>query len=938
VDERGKSTSTIFGVGPVVSGPRIDTLESSPVAAAMPELAPGTQIAQYELIRELGRGGMGVVYAARDLKLGRRVAMKFLRRIDRDVLDRFLIEARATAQCNHENIVILYEVDEYQGMPYMVLEYVDGKSLRDLMGTFGDGDPMPPSRVVELALPIARALARAAELGIVHRDLKPENVLVASGQVKVLDFGIAKALGTQRVRRSKRGSANPGLPDLTVTREGEMVGTLPYMSPEHMGVDEIDERSDVFSLGVIMFEMLTGRHPVDPLTADAIYANLVGAAPVRSVRALLPDLEDAVVRIVDECLKKPKAERIASAAELASRLEDALPHRRGRKLVDGESPFPGLTAFQEADADRFFGRTREVARMVARVRELPLTGVVGPSGVGKSSFVRAGVGAALKASGESWDVVTLRPGRKPLAALATVVERYTTRRSQSEPADHERLIERLIDRLRAEPGYLGSLLRTRAAATRMNVVLFVDQFEELYTLVADAGERRAFTTALAAIADDGAAPLRVIVSMRSDFLDRVGEDPRFLEELSRGLVFLAPPDRTGLHEALEQPLQLVGYRFENPAMLDDMLDALEGTSGALPLLQFAAAKLWDVRNRDRRMLTAESYVAIGGVTGALATHADEIVRNASGQQLIQRIFRALVTPERTRAIVELAELHQLATDRDEVTRTIDLLVRARLLVAQMREGGGGSVEIVHESLIERWPMLRRWLDEGEGDAAFAAGITAAARQWDAKGRPQGLLWRGEAMEEARRWYAAPPRELAAREQAFLDAVFSLARRGRVVRRVALASAFAVLAAFGAVASIGYVQVRDAKAHEAARAVEAAAAAKRATEAYDNLVAEQKKREQAEADAKKSASAQLAAETAEREKAADLAMSREELIEKNKQLAQLLADTQAAEARAVAATKAEKDAQAALKAKLDEELAKNKKLQEELKKVATSLKD
>jgi hypothetical protein len=338
------------------------------------------------------------------------------------------------------------------------------------------------------------------------------------------------------------------------------------------------------------------------------------------------------------------------------------------------------------------------------------------------------------------------------------------------------------------------------------------------------------------------------------------------------------------------------------------------------------------------MLTAESYVAIGGVTGALATHADEIVRNASGQQLIQRIFRALVTPERTRAIVELAELHQLATDRDEVTRTIDLLVRARLLVAQMREGGGGSVEIVHESLIERWPMLRRWLDEGEGDAAFAAGITAAARQWDAKGRPQGLLWRGDAMEEARRWYAARPRELAVRERAFLDAVFSLARRGRVIRRVALASTFAVLAAFGVVASIGYVQVRDAKAHEAARAVEAAAAAKRATEAYDNLVAEQKKREQAEEDAKKSASAQLAAETAEREKAADLAMSREELIEKNKQLAQLLADTQAAEQRAVAATRAEKDAQAALKAKLDEELAKNKKLQEELKKVATSLKD
>ncbi|HEY5928510.1 MAG TPA: serine/threonine-protein kinase, partial [Kofleriaceae bacterium] len=668
---------------PILSNDGLVSLDTEPAVAGA-DLAPGTRVAQYELIRELGRGGMGVVYAARDLKLGRRVAMKFLRHADREVLDRFLIEARATAQCSHDNIVIIYAVDEHAGMPYMVLEYLEGRSFRDFMGPFGEGEPMAVSRVVELALPVARALARAAELGIVHRDLKPENVIVThNGQVKVLDFGIAKALGTPNVRPRLASQSESG--DLTLTREGAMVGTLPYMSPEQMGMDHIDHRSDLFSLGMIMFEMLAGRHPVEPLTAEALTANLVSAAPLPSLRTTLPDAPADLVKLVDDCLKKRKHERLADANELVRRLEQLMPGRQTRTLVVGESPFPGLTPFQEADADRFFGRSRDVIRMVTRVRELPLTGIVGPSGVGKSSFIRAGVGPALKASGEHWEVVTLRPGRAPLAALATVLERFTTKsmgRMGSEPTDHQRL----VDRLRTEPGYLGSLLRTRASSSGSHVLVFVDQFEELYTLVPDAAERRVFTDALAAVADDTAAPLRVVVSMRSDFLDRVGEDARFLEELSRGLVFLSAPDREGLREALEQPLAMVNYQFETPEMVEDMLYALEGTPGALPLLQFAAARLWDERDRDKKLLTAESYLAIGGITGALATHADEVVRNmnANAQRLTQKIFRQLVTPDRTRAIVELDDIYALADDRTEISRVLDLLVAARLLVVQKR--------------------------------------------------------------------------------------------------------------------------------------------------------------------------------------------------------------------------------------------------------------
>ncbi|MBA3499657.1 MAG: serine/threonine protein kinase, partial [Deltaproteobacteria bacterium] len=195
---------------------------------------------------------MGIVYAARDLKLGRRVAMKFLRAGTREVVDRFLIEARATAQCNHDNIVIIYEVDEYEGVPFMVLEYLEGQQLRDLMGGFSSGNKLPPSRVVELALPIARALERAHALGVAHRDLKPENVIVTSGgQVKVLDFGIAKAMRGENERPSRQDLSLAAQGAMTLTREGAFVGTLPYMSPEQAGVDDVDHRTDLWALGVI---------------------------------------------------------------------------------------------------------------------------------------------------------------------------------------------------------------------------------------------------------------------------------------------------------------------------------------------------------------------------------------------------------------------------------------------------------------------------------------------------------------------------------------------------------------------------------------------------------------------------------------------------------------------------------------------------------------
>ncbi|HEY1550526.1 MAG TPA: serine/threonine-protein kinase [Kofleriaceae bacterium] len=766
------------------------------------QLTPGLRIKHYELIRELGRGGMGQVYLARDTRLGRRVAMKFLGTTSTKLSERFLVEARATARCSHENIVVIHEVELFRGLPYMVLEYVEGTQLSKVMA----GRRVPLGRMIELVVPVAKALAHAHAANIVHRDLKPENIVVTlQGTVKVLDFGIATLFASKQ--------KEPAASDSGSGRMASIAGTLPFMSPEQLGMDEVDHRSDIWALGIIMWELLAGKHPLDPVTQGRLF----GAAaeldvPMPSIADEVPGLPDRLVAAIGKCLAKRKADRYSTATELLAELEPLLPNRAGRKLVADESPYPGLNAFQETDADRFFGRSLDVASMTLRLREQPLVGVVGPSGVGKSSFVRAGVVPALKASGEPWEVMIVRPGRNPLGALASALDQVRDPR-ESDP--QLPIGGDLAAQLRDEPGAFGARLRARAARRRCQILLFVDQHEELYTLVHDTAERLAFTACLVGAADDAAGPLRVVVSMRSDFLDRAAEDRAFVEELARGLVFLQPPTRAGLEEALVQPLEMLGYAFE-PGVAAAMLDTLGATPGPLPLLQFTAAKLWEGRDRARRVLTHASYVAMGGVAGALATHADEVLGRfvAPDQKLVKQIFMRLVTPERTRQIVDASELHELSP---EVDRIIGLLVSARLVVVHTRGGADGdgspAIELVHESLIKSWPTLLRWLDESHEDVAFIAQLRAAAKQWEQKGRPEGLLWRNEAMEEARLWQSRSQslgRELPAREQDFLDAVLELADRAARRRRRIVVGSFAFLCALVAAAGVALFMINDAK--------------------------------------------------------------------------------------------------------------------------------
>ena len=895
---------------PVVHTPGADPVQRR----TLPK--PGDRVGQYELIRELGRGGMGAVYLARDTKLGRRVAIKFLQSSNPEITARFILEARATARCNHENIIVIHEVGEHHGNPFMVLEYLQGAELTKQIK---EGRKMPATRAVELMVPVVRALVRAHEHNIVHRDLKPDNIFITdTGSVKVLDFGIAKLVHNQlddgdfgpsltpaeiaaKVAKAQRAHALAGPDDRTraegvttredsnasvETKQGALVGTLPFMSPEQWGAGKVDHRTDIWAVGIILFKMVAGKHPLAPRRGYELMIAAKLDEPMPSVRQAAPDIPDELADVIDRCLIKPKEQRIGSAQELLDKLEPLLPGRYTHKLRIDQSPYAGLSAFQESDASRFFGRTREIAAAASRLRDTPLLGVVGPSGVGKSSFVRAGILPALKQSGEAWTAKVVRPGREPLAALARVVAPMLTSSSSSSVAGDLSEQQAIIQRLYNEPGYLGTLLRSRARRRGENILIFVDQFEELYTLCGNINERRAFTACLASAADDATTPLRVVISIRSDFLDRVPEDQYFMSELTRGLFFLTPPNRDGLRDALVQPAEMAGFQFESPTMVEDMLDHLEHVPGALPLLQFAASKMWDTRDSEQHLFTEESYQALGGIAGALASHADSVLAEFPTiyQNLVRTIFLRLVTPDRTRAYVSMNELYELSGNPSDIQRVVDQLVRARLLVVQTGDAGtGATVEIVHESLIHSWPMLRRWLDETQDDAAFLEQLRIASKNWQAKGYPNGLLWRGEAMEEAQRFSRRYRGELPELQQAYLNAVFNLAARSGRRKRIAVFAIIGILSLMVAAAAVALVLIRNAERKASDRAELIASQLER-------IQAEQSRREKAES------KAQVAEKVAEKA-TIEVDETKEELRQRNAELEASLARVEEARKKA-----------------------------------------
>lgn len=488
------------------------------------------------------------------------------------------------------------------------------------------------------------------------------------------------------------------------------------------------------------------------------------------------------------------------------------------------SPYPGLSAFAEADAALFHGREVEVAELWDKIQRRKLLAVIGPSGVGKTSFLRAGV---IPKKPDGWTTTWAAPGSSAVSSLAHALVPGLA----GDAAAIQELFRAFEGvTLRGEFGRACQVVR-RWLGTNVRALVVVDQFEELFTL--NSSEVQAtFAELLGCLVIEGG--IHVLLAMRDDFLFRC-QAHEALRPVFADLTPLGPLSDHGLRLALVQPALDCGYRFEDEALVDGMLIEVGRERGALPMLAFAASRMWEGRDPECGLLTREAYERIGGVTGALAQHAEATLRRIGPQRMpmVREVFRNLVTAQGTRAVRDKEELLSVfagraadgpfddrgdadASDairtessrrradraigsRVEAESVLAQLVDARLLTSFERADDGGAgrhqdIEIIHESLLAAWPRLVRWRTQEADGVQLRDQLRQAARLWHDRGQPHDLLWSGTAYRDFTLWrerYEAP---LTASEDAFAAAMHQRAARQRRQRQAVVAGLVGTAAA------------------------------------------------------------------------------------------------------------------------------------------------
>lgn len=741
-------------------------LQIDRAAIAIPRRGFDNTIRGYELRERLGEGDFGIVYRAYQASVGREVAIKVIRPeyANRPSFVRqFEVEAQLVAQIEHPHVVSLYDYWREPDGAYLVMRWLRGGSLRSSL----DRGPFDAPAAMRLLDQVGSALASAHRQGVIHSDIKPANVLLDDeGNAYLSDFGIA-------ARR--------------VDSDGGPLSTSPaYVSPEEIAGRTPTASSDIYSLGMLAHELLTAVHPVSDQAR-------------RGVSEIRPELSPAIDVVIDQATASDPAMRFGRTEDFLRAMRQAL----GADVVvdlslgpdsDVRNPYRGLRAFQEPDAADFFGRDALIDELIEQVEQRPLVAVVGPSGSGKSSVVRAGLLPNLRRAGSErpWFITEMYPGSYPFEELEGALDRVAT----------DRLVG-VSEELRADELGLVRAVKRVLPNDDSRLLLLIDQFEEIFSLTTDEATRDLFIANLVAAANDARGRLTIVVTMRADFFDRPLSYSEFGGLMRAGLVAVAMPTEESLALAVSRPARGAGLELEAGLVTEIVRDVAD-QPGGLPLMQHALSELF--QRRRGRTLTIDDYRDSGGVLGALSRRADEIYRGlgegarAAARQVFLRLVRADESAEDTRRRVRRSELDSLGIDRHLLDNVLQEFGRFRLLSFDRDPvTRGPTVEVAHEALIKEWDRLREWVDDRREDLLLERRLAASTREWTSTGRDPGYLLREGRLAQFETWADRTDVHLTADEHALLEASRAdadeaderAARRRRGV--VMLVGAFAVVA-------------------------------------------------------------------------------------------------------------------------------------------------
>lgn len=725
----------------------------------------GKKIKSYEIVDLIGEGGFGAVYRAWQANVEREVAIKVIWPAfanHPNFIRRFEAEAQLVAGLEHPHIVPLYDYWRDPEGAYIVMRYLRGGALTNLM----NGRKWSLPEVNRVLSQITGALALAHRYGVVHRDIKPENILLdEDNNAYLADFGIAQIIN--------KADDMAGM------------GSPAYAAPEQVVGGITSSQSDIYSLGVILYEMLTGQHPFPELEDLSMTEmnELRANAKLPSIMDKRSDLPRTINDVIQRATALDPKYRFADAQSLARAFQDASGSagRSGNRLTYPmlviPNPYKGLRAFQESDSQNFFGREALVHRLINRLREdgeySRFLAIVGPSGSGKSSVVRAGLIPALREGAlhgsEDWYYDQVILGADPYSELENSIVGLAV----NPP-------ENLGARLRASEDGLLWAINEVLPDDGSELLLFIDQFEEIFTL---SNAENQFLQSLYVAVTHPKSRLRVIITIRADFYDRPLLQPRLSDMMRERTEVVVPLSPDEIERAILEPARRVGVMIDH-GLTAAIVNEVKEQPSSLPLLQYTLSEMFE--KRDGSIISPEVYKELGGVRGALTKRSDEIYNKLSEneREAMRQLFLRLITlgegTEDTRRRALLSEVTSLR-DKDEssvvMRQVIEKLGKARLVSFDRDPiSRSPTIEVTHEAIIREWNMLRSWLDESRHDMRSQRTLANLAAEWDGNGRETSFLMTGARLESYEKWAEQSHLAFTEQENAFL--VESVAARNQ----------------------------------------------------------------------------------------------------------------------------------------------------------------